>query len=479
MIEQEYRQKLDEYIISQLRGKAGVKETLDAIAQQYEVLQDDLKGLLNWTSIDTAEGDLLDYIGYLFGITRDYFDISQYFCMNVDDINRSKYFFFKEASAGNAGGGASLGDENFRSRIKAKIGLKFSNRTRNENIKIIKDMTFADDVNITALNDFQYTKSNKLINIPQDVKLELNEGVLTLKAGSKVYVPNGFESDGTTPKFKEVLVSSDIDITPSSDGEVMIFVHLSGDYLINRVTSKCISGPTRTLTQTYMLWYDTATNYCKNYGSDSSTVSGYASFPVAVVSVVSGAVQSIDQVFNGFGYIGSTAFALPKVKGLIPYGYFPDRSIRNIEFTLKNVFTDTNTNSAVKTKGIYFNENGEAIGTSNGIYIETIPSLSDRPTTWTSGYCIYVEDENRNYINQSNEPSLVFMYANIEQTSSRITSFTPMQVDTDYSTGSQMMLNIDLIGDPNKMFITDKTLAEIESVLGYGVGLNALTINGV
>lgn len=147
MIEQNYRQLLDEYIISQFRGKDGIKETLDAIASQYGKLQNDLYTLLNWTSVDTAEGELLDYIGYLFGITRDYFDISQFFCLNVDDVNRSKYFFFKEG--GNSGQGSSLSDQNFRSRIKAKIALKFSNHTRNDNIYVIKNMTFADNVEIT------------------------------------------------------------------------------------------------------------------------------------------------------------------------------------------------------------------------------------------------------------------------------------------------------------------------------------------
>ena len=43
---------------------------------------------------------------------------------------------------------------------------------------------------------------------------------------------------------------------------------------------------------------------------------------------------------------------------------------------------------------------------------------------------------------------------------------------------STMKLNINLVGDRDKMFITDKTLSEIEGVLGYGVALNSLTING-
>ena len=33
--------------------------------------------------------------------------------------------------------------------------------------------------------------TNCLTEIPQDITLELNNGTLTLKAGSKVYVPNG------------------------------------------------------------------------------------------------------------------------------------------------------------------------------------------------------------------------------------------------------------------------------------------------
>ena len=46
-----------------------------------------------------------------------------------------------------------------------------------------------------TLNTSQIT--NCITEIPQDIKLELKDGVLTLKAGSKVYVPNGFEANGT------------------------------------------------------------------------------------------------------------------------------------------------------------------------------------------------------------------------------------------------------------------------------------------
>ena len=55
------------------------------------------------------------------------------------------------------------------------------------------------DGNTTSWNNaVDYSNvTNCITKIPQDIKLELNNGTLTLKAGSKVYVPNGFEQDQT------------------------------------------------------------------------------------------------------------------------------------------------------------------------------------------------------------------------------------------------------------------------------------------
>ena len=49
--------------------------------------------------------------------------------------------------------------------------------------------------------------TNCITEIPQDIKLELNNGILTLKAGSKVYVPNGFETDAPAARefFRKLL----------------------------------------------------------------------------------------------------------------------------------------------------------------------------------------------------------------------------------------------------------------------------------
>lgn len=194
MIQLNYRQLLDEYIISQFRGRTGIKETLDAINEQYEKLQGDVGLLLNWTSVDTAEGELLDYIGFLFGISRDYFDLAQYICLNVDDINRSKYFFFRESKNGNIVPRGSLSDLNFRARIKAKIASKFSNHTRNENIFVIKNMTFAENVEITKPSTMMLNvnlvgdRNNMFIT---DKTLAEVEGVLGYGVGLNALTING------------------------------------------------------------------------------------------------------------------------------------------------------------------------------------------------------------------------------------------------------------------------------------------------
>ena len=194
--------------------------------------------------------------------------------------------------------------------------------------------TFND--NITAPNQIDYSRiTNCITEIPQDIKLELVDGVLTLKADSKVYVPNGFEADGTTPKFDVVVIESDksYNFDISSPWE---FFLLDKNSIDRREHDKCFSGPSEPdSTNTVIVWYDTTNNIVKKINNGS--VVGYMSLPISLLSTNT----SIDQTFNGFGYIGSTVFALPGVKGLIPNGRNEDGSLKNIELTTNSVLTRT------------------------------------------------------------------------------------------------------------------------------------------
>ena len=187
--------------------------------------------------------------------------------------------------------------------------------------------------NITAPNQIDYTNiTNCITEIPQDIKLELNNGTLTLKAGSKVYAPNG------AGVFDEVVISNDVTVgIPYTNGP--IFIYYSNNSLQQANYSAQCSGASNTIVVGY--WYDTTNNFIKRINNSEVSYYGGISLPIAIVSASNGSWTTIDQVFNGFGYIGSTVFALPGVKGRIPNGRNADGSLKSIEFTLDKVLTET------------------------------------------------------------------------------------------------------------------------------------------
>ena len=89
-----------------------------------------------------------------------------------------------------------------------------------------------------------------------------------------------------------------------------------------------------------------------NSGSQSQEV---YSLPIGIFKMASGAISSIDQVFNGFGYIGNTKFVLPGVKGLNPNGRNEDGTLNNTLITTETVLTITG--ASTDTVIGYFNSN--------------------------------------------------------------------------------------------------------------------------
>ena len=273
-------------------------------------------------------------------------------------------------------------------------------KTGNETIAGIK--TFLN--NITAPNQIDHTNiTNCITEIPQDIKLELADGVLTLKAGSKVYVPNGFESDGVTKKFDVIILNNDQTFSTGFNGmNVALFYGGHGRMSLDRI----FSGDTMPSTTTNdNVWYDTASNKIKTYKTASSSWIPFevCSLPVGLATANTNGTgfTSIDQVFNGFGYIGSTVFALPGVKGLIPNGRNADGSLNNTEFTTSRASTQTLSNvTAINTNiRIYSNNVGSGL-----LYYDLIKNIN----TDSAGDVLLC-------VNAGN--------ADIE--SGRITSFTP------------------------------------------------------
>ncbi|MBQ3695643.1 MAG: hypothetical protein II938_01565 [Alphaproteobacteria bacterium] len=184
---------------------------------------------------------------------------------------------------------------------------------------------------VSAANQLSGARTNCITEIPQDIKLELSSGALVVKSGSKLRVPNG------PGVFDEVTIDSDISQT---------FGSASGSYLIFRKQDNSLSwfsaasAVSGTTPPTTAVLYDTSLNKIRGYVSGSLN-SDLMSFPLCVVTLSSGNVTSIDKVFNGFGYIGSTVFVLPGVKGLCPNGRNSDGTPISTEFETTSVLITT------------------------------------------------------------------------------------------------------------------------------------------
>lgn len=187
-----------------------------------------------------------------------------------------------------------------------------------------------------ASTNVNYTNiTNCITEIPQDIKIELNNGTLKLKAGSKVYVPNGANV------YNAVTISSDMILPKNSSAKYFIFLKDNGATADTMPVDYCYTGKFQpTITHTYAIWHDTASYKIKWTGDNGSTWVGGYSFPICVIvnnTPGTEKASSIEQVFNGFGYVGKTVFALPGVKGLIPNGRNADGSLKNTEFRYDSV----------------------------------------------------------------------------------------------------------------------------------------------
>lgn len=193
------------------------------------------------------------------------------------------------------------------------------------------------------ISNWSSNVSNCFVEIPQDIKLELDNGTLTIKAGSKVYVPNG------AGVFDVITTASDLTMSQSAYTDTYMIYRDNNNGFARESLGRCFSGSTAPSGYSYMLWYDTTNNLVKRTTDGGSTWISGCSLPIALVSTVANTSTTINQVFNGFGYIGSTKFILPGVKGLIPNGTKPDGSFKSISLNIAEVriMTGASTDSEV------------------------------------------------------------------------------------------------------------------------------------
>ena len=276
-------------------------------------------------------------------------------------------------------------------------------------------------------------KTNCLTHIPNDINLELKDGVLTLKAGSKVYVPNGKNADGSN-RFDELVLTKDLTITQATAAQYLICVRADGVALFQRDAGYSVSGAGVTTKSGFA--YDTELNLLRWYNSSGELQDAKYSLPICLVTGnSSNTITSIDQVFNGFGYIGSTGFILPRVKGLIPNGFNEDGTYKSIEWVNDTVLTYNNTQTA--NNGVLIYVPTEALNFKFWHNGTQISYAKDNPKSAYTRW--YNQRENKWYYLGSdgtalNDSPMCILATGVNSDSSspyKITSLTPNPVQTN------------------------------------------------
>lgn len=251
--------------------------------------------------------------------------------------------------------------------------------------------------------------SNCITEIPQNIKLELNNGVLTLKAGSKVYAPNGADT------FTVCTNDSDITYTPTWGNGYQCFlcVYTDRNGTITNLgmcrSDLQFSGSSQpSSTTTGAQWYDTTNNYVKRYDGSSWDTSSGISLYIGIVTVGTGnVITSIDQVFNGTGYIGHHVFVLPGVRGLIANGKTEKSTVKSIVVNTTNVIVeDTYQNNLDFNNGVVAITNSQELARYTS-YKAIKPSIELQPTT---NMLQYVYDNNINYVWDTTESTYLQHY---------------------------------------------------------------------
>lgn len=264
------------------------------------------------------------------------------------------------------------------------------------------------------ISNWSTNVSNCITEIPQDINIELSSGSLIVKAGTKAYMP-----DGTT-----VTVASDITVTASSTTDRFLFLNNTGTAVDYIGISYCYSGASAPTVSGTARWFDTANNVFKQTTDSGSTWTTLnTTLPIAIFHTTSGSIDKVE-VFNGFGYIGSTIFALPGVKILIPQGRNADGTLKNKAHTVSSIMYYTYTGT-----GTY----------SNYAFVVSETGL----TTYTVAYnpetnYVYRTDTGATYTDR-------IIAGNVNIESGRITYFKAKQAfhAVDYSDSMTQIQNVD------------------------------------
>lgn len=186
---------------------------------------------------------------------------------------------------------------------------------------------------------------------------------LTIYAGLNLYFADGYEEDGTTPKFEEYAMTTTKTKVIGSTTDVeyyLVYDAVVSDYRI-RPLINAIVGNTAPSTSGYWLWYNDTAN--RMYVYDGATqLSDKTSLPIARFTMYSGEIKDL-KILDTVSEMASAAFVLPGLKALAPNQRNADNTAKSDLLIVNRVCRGfTNTGIGGKTCVLAITQGGIANG---------------------------------------------------------------------------------------------------------------------
>ena len=258
-------------------------------------------------------------------------------------------------------------------------------------------------------------------------------------------------------KFDEVVIANDIVNKDIGSSTTDLFILDIGNNTISGFPNTiCFSGDTAPTITGWALWYDTANNLMKYKDATSSWITVAASLPFCKGTWSGSILSSINQIFDWCGYIDSTAFVLPGVKGLIPNGFNADGTYKSIEFETSKVLTYDFSVWGTSNAVLYVNKD-QAFAPWNAIDVFTQETLPDRDYSH-----VYIPSENKYWWKDVGDYRIATdcPIGTLATSNGKITSLTPYTAQPlttvipvkEIYNGSQLVYQIAAFAEPTILY---------------------------
>lgn len=286
-----------------------------------------------------------------------------------------------------------------------------------QNGKMYKSLTDENTANDPATDTSNWEEiiplnnkiTNSILEIPQRIKYSLENGVLTVKKGSVVIVPYGSEDKTSEFPIGSNFLNDNFKVFDSVyyGGKFFVWAQLQGDIKkktaqndsLRRLVSIDLKA-NDIIASLYHYSLDgdySGSSACFNYNLTTNLISRYEQqnpsplgtlcFPI-LKSVSDGVnlFAFVEQVFNGFGYIGTTVWNDKGIKGVFPCGRNEDESLKNYVWVCDkfNCYTYNLSTAQKKCLDLFFSANHEYNGVEYSLVWGENYEGSEKPTNSSS-----------------------------------------------------------------------------------------------